>query len=143
MKSSPVIKPTPPMPRTCDCGFHPEHSVCVKTPIKFKAADNSTSISQHDVCSRRATRRHDASSGWRRHVSRPSRFNPRPRPQAPAGVASLTRATRDRRAVAHMVQPGSLSNTADRRFPLSIYSNLLFCLLIEPYFPPLSCQMTF
>ena len=133
MKSSPVIKPTPPMPRTRDCGFHPEHSVCVKTPIKFKAADNSTSISQYDVCSRRATRRHDASSGWRRHVSRPSRFNPRPRPQASAGVASLT----------HMVQPGSLSNTADRRFPLSIFSNLLFCLLIEPYFPPLSCQTTF
>jgi len=43
-----------------------------------------------------------------------------------------------------MVQPGSLSNTADRHFPLSIYSNLLFCLLIEPYSPPpLSRQATF
>ena len=53
----------------------------------------------HHAFSPRATRRHDASSGYRTHVQRQSKCDQRPRPRASADVASSRRATRDRRDV--------------------------------------------
>ena len=51
----------------------------------------------HHAFSPRATRRHDASSGYRTHVQRQSKCDQRPRPRASADVAPSRRATRVRR----------------------------------------------
>jgi hypothetical protein len=69
------------------------------------------------ACSSRATRRHDASSGWRPCAQRQTRSDPRRRPRASASVASITRPTRDRVGIMHHVHPGSTRNSVERRFP--------------------------
>ena len=51
----------------------------------------------HHACSPRLTLRGGASSGYRTHVQRQSKYDQRPRPRASADVASSRHATRDRR----------------------------------------------